>query len=954
MSSKSSTKTFRPTFFPRSRALRLDTAAPDRQAGRLVLRDGSRLALLAASESDVEDLDAFLRGLSDTERDDVGRSLGLEGDCASFARHVAQSGSSGRAFVARAQAEGDTDTDGEVWGFAAYRLSGPDEADDAQATGSETRIEATVTLAVDPNRRRLGLAGLLLERLMVLAAQHGVDRLVGLAHADNRALIELFRRDGFDLEQERQGEALRMTFSTRSLPQASGVADADDLGARVYAAASLHSLFHPRSVAVIGASRQAQSVGYRILDALVKSEFQGPVFPVNPKADFVGSIRAYPSVAAIGMQIDLAVVAVPARLVRRVVEECAEAGVRGLVVITAGFAEVGGDGREAQAALLDTVRAHGMRMVGPNCLGLLHTDPDVRLNASFAPLMPPPGTVALGSQSGALGIAIIALARRLGLGLSSFVSVGNKADVSGNDLLEYWEEDPRTQVVLFYLESFGNPRRFARIARRVGRSKPIVVVKAGRSSAGQRAASSHTAALTAADTAVDALFQQTGIVRADTLEEMFSIARALVDQPLPAGRRVAVVTNAGGPGILCTDALEAAGLRVEALSDATQASLREFLPAEASAGNPVDMIASADPEQYRKATEILLADDDVDALVVIYTPAGLWSTGDIGRAVSEGMVAARGRGAARKPVLASIVGDEDVTYRLEGPRLEGAQLEEGSEHETIPVFAFPEEMGRTLGKIARYAEWRRADPGVFPEPSGQDLERAREICRNALERHGEGWLAIDQALAVLRAAGLTLAPGGVATSADEAAEIADGVGYPVVVKLASRTLVHKTEHGGVALNLKDAAEVRRAYESMAAALAAEGLADAMEGALVQPMVAGSAEVMIGVDQDPVFGPLVAFGLGGIHVEILRDVQFRVAPLSDHDIHEMVRGIRGFRLLEGYRGHPAADVEALEDALLRISRLAEAVPEIASLDLNPLFAREPGQGYLVVDARIKVV
>lgn len=934
------TSTFRPTFFPRA-----DAAGPPRQVGRLILRDGSRLALLTASEDDVGDLDRFLGRLSDTERDDVARSLGFApSDDEDFARVVASSGDEGRAFVARIQAEsGSAEGSGpgdEIWGFAAYRLSLSDgNSDDDSAT------EATVTLAVAPDRRRLGLAGLLLERLMVLAAQHGVDRLVGIAHEDNTALVDLFRRDGFDVEKSRVGEALRMVFSTRALPKPRS-ADADDggasVGARVYAAASLHALFHPRSVAVVGASRETQSVGYRILEALVKSEFQGPVFPINPKADYVGSIRAYPSVAAVGMPVDLAVIAVPARLVQRVAEECAEAGVRGLVVITAGFAEMGHDGEVAQKQLLATVREHGMRMVGPNCLGLLHTDPEVRLNASFAPLMPPAGTVALGSQSGALGIAIIALARRLGLGLSSFVSVGNKADVSGNDLLEYWEEDPRTRVVLFYLESFGNPRRFARIARRVGRSKPIVVVKAGRSSAGQRAASSHTAALTAADTAVDALFRQTGIVRADTLEEMFSIARALVDQPLPSGRRVAVVTNAGGPGILCTDALEAAGLEVKPLSDATQSQLHEFLPAEASAGNPVDMIASADPEAYRRAVELVLADPEVDALVVIYTPAGLWTTDDVGRAVTEGIAAARRRDNRPKPVLASIVGDEAVTYRLEG-----------AGGETIPVFAFPEEMGRTLGKIARYAEWRRADPGVYPEPAGQDLGLARDICRRALDLHGEGWLAIDEALAVLDAAGLTLAPGGVATSAESAAQIATGVGFPVVVKLASRTLVHKTEHGGVALDLDDEKAVRDAYSAMAQRLAAEGHGDAMDGVLVQPMVEGSAEVMVGVDLDPVFGPLVAFGLGGIHVEILRDVQFRVAPLSDRDVQQMVRGIKGYRLLEGYRGHPAADVEALEDALLRISRLAEAVPEIASIDLNPLFALEPGRGYLVVDARIKV-
>ncbi|MDA8017377.1 MAG: GNAT family N-acetyltransferase [Thermoanaerobaculia bacterium] len=916
-----SDRTLRPTFLP-------DDGWGDRHSGRLVLRDGARLALRTMEAEDLYELERFLGRLNRTEQADVARSLGVEDAASRLAVLLTDSSPPGHAFVACTESAEESSPKGRIWGFAAYRLSQP--------------REAAVTLAVAPERRRRGLAGLLLERLMVLAAQHGVDRMVGTAHEDNIPLVELFQRDGFDVEEERDGPVLHLTFSTRAMPQPSGRTDFDDLSTRVYAAASLHSLFYPRSVAVMGASRKRSSVGYRILDALVKSEFQGPVFPVNPKADHVGSIRAYPTIAAIGASVDLAVIAVPARLVQRVVDECAAAGVHGLVVITAGFAEVGQQGREAQDRLLETVRRNGLRMVGPNCLGLLHTDPNVQLNASFAPLMPPPGTVALGSQSGALGIAIIALARRLGLGLSSFVSVGNKADVSGNDLLEYWEEDPRTQVVLFYLESFGNPRRFARIARRVGRSKPIVVVKAGRSRAGQRAASSHTAALTAADTAVDALFQQTGILRAETLEEMFSIARALVDQPLPGGRRVAVVTNAGGPGILCADAMEASGLEVAPLTDATQAKLREFLPAEASAGNPVDMIASADPEQYRKAVKILLADDQIDAVAVIYTPAGLWSTTEIGLAVSEGMAATRENGAPRKPVLASIVGDEAVTYRLEAPQ-----------DEAIPVFAFPEEMGRALGKIARYAEWRRDDPGVFPEPANQDLTRAREICRRALDDHGDGWLAIDQALAVFEAAGLDLAPGGLADSPDEAARLADEIGYPVAIKLASRKLVHKTEYGGVALDLEDTDGVRRAYERMTASLDAAGLRDAMDGVLVQPMVTGSAEVMIGVDQDPVFGPLVAFGLGGIHVEILRDVQFRVAPLSDRDAHEMVRGVKGYRLLQGYRGHPAADVEALKDALLRISRLAEAVPEIASLDLNPLFAREPGGGYLVVDARIRV-
>lgn len=706
--------------------------------------------------------------------------------------------------------------------------------------------------------------------------------------------------------------------------------------------ASLRPLFHPSSVAVVGASQNPLNLGHRILGALIRNDFNGPVYPVNLTASHVRSVRAYPSVVAIGEPVELAIIAVPATAVAAVVAECAEVGVRALVVISAGFAETGEEGRVRQEEMLRQVRGHNMRMVGPNCLGVMHTHPEVRLDASFAPLMPPAGSVAFCSQSGALGVAIIALARRLGLGLSSFVSVGNKADVSGNDLLEYWERDPLTRVVLFYLESFGDPRRFARLARRVGSVKPIVVLKAGRTVAGSRAASSHTAALTGADTAVEALFRQTGVIRADTFGEMFGLARALVDQPLPRGRRVAVVTNAGGPAILCVDALEASDLRVEPLSERVQEELRAFLPAAASVQNPVDMIAAADPPTYRRAVETVLTAEEVDALVVIYTPVGTYPTADYGRAVCEGVVAARSAGGAEKPVYASIVGDESDIFLLE---------EEGLER--LPVFRFPEEMARVLGKLADYADWRSSDPGTFPEFSDQRLNEARDICRGALEARGSGWLAVDEARKVMEAAGVTVAPGGLAASGAEAVRVADAVGYPVAVKLASTEIVHKTEIEGVLLGLEGPEEVREAFRRIARKLEEQGRREAMQGVLVQPMLTGTAEVMVGVEDDPVFGPLIAFGLGGIHVEILRDVAFRVSPLTDRDARDMVREIRGYRLLEGYRGYPAADVEALEEALLRISWLVESVPEIGEMDLNPIFALEPGEGYRVADVRIRV-
>ncbi len=878
-----------------------------REAGTFVLRDGNAIGLLRALPEDARLVQAFLGRLPDDERLEVERSLRLSGDAVEgFLRGV--TGGEGEAFLVR----GDEGPD--LLAFGGYRLL---PGGDAAALG----------LAVQADRRGLGIGALLLERVALLAALRGVRTLVGVAHVGNTALSELFRGGGFEAETTREGDYDTYRFDTR-------VPAPTDLGARIFATSSLRPVFRPRSVAVVGASRRHDSVGYRILVSLVRNGFEGPVYPVNPKSAHVGSIRAYPDLRAIGAPVDLVIIAVPAEHVPAVVEECAAVGARGLVVVTAGFAETGPAGKARQDALVDQVRRHGMRMIGPNCLGFISTDPEVRLNATFTDEMPPRGTVGLCSQSGALGVAIIALARRLGLGLSSFASVGNKADVSGNDLLEYWEEDPSTDVVMFYLESFGQPRKFARIARRVGRRKPIVAVKAGRSEAGRAAASSHTAALAAAETAVDALFRQTGIIRADTLQEMFGIARALTKQPLPRGRRVAVVTNSGGPAILCTDALEAAGLRVEALGDETRAALARFLPPEASTRNPVDMIASADPEAYRRAVERVLCADEVDALIVIYTPVGMYDTDAVRAAVALGVDAA---GAPHKPVFACVIGGDAETYAIETPR--------GT---VVPAYEFPEEMGRVLGKIAEYAEWRRADPGTFPEFPDQRLAEARRICREALEARGPGWLTAQEARAVLECAGLSLPPGGVATSADEAARIAAEVGFPVAVKLVSLAITHKTEHGGVVLNLRDADAVRAAFDDMRGRLG-----DAMQGALVQPMVKGAAEVMIGVEPDPVFGPLVAFGLGGIHVEILRDVVFRVSPLTDKDAREMVSGIRGFPLLQGYRGHPAADVPALREALLRVSSLVDAVPELGAIDMNPVMALEPGRGYRIIDARVAV-
>jgi acetyl coenzyme A synthetase (ADP forming)-like protein len=797
---------------------------------------------------------------------------------------------------------------------------------------------AEVAMAVDDGFHGKGLGTLLLERLALLAIGYGFTRLWAVTHPENLAMREVFRESGFTAHEAYEGDNMEVELSL--IPTAATVTHVETRE-RLATTASLRPFFHPQSVTIIGASRDPKSIGFRLLEALTTNQFRGSVYPVNPNATEIAGVRVYPSLRSVLGPIDLALIAVPRDKVLSVVDECAAKGVRALVVITAGFAEVGADGAALQKQLLEKVRQHGMRMIGPNCFGVLNTDPDVRLNGTFTSLFPSPGRVAMSSQSGALGIATLAGARRFHLGISSFVSVGNKADVSTNDLLQYWEEDPSTDVILLYLESFGNPRRFARIARRVSRRKPIIAVKAGRTKSGRRAAGSHTAALAASDVAVDALFHQSGVIRAETLEEMLALATGLAAQPLPSGRRVGIITNAGGPAILCTDACEAGGLAVPELSARTKSTLAAFLPAAAALNNPVDLIASAAPDQYRKAIETLLAADEIDTLIILYMSVTVVDTAGIAQGIQEGIVNGRKSGAKTKPVLIGWMaeGDSDRTFSFPA--------------ETVPTYSLPESPAFVLSKAAAYAEWQQQPGGMVPDFDDLELSTVRTICATTLSQRGTGWLTTEETRELLNAMRLPVQSGGVARTADEAVGLARKIGYPVAVKLASRQIVHKTEIGGVQLNLTDERAIRDAFESIRTRLVQTDQLEAMEGVLVQQMMTGGVEVMVGVTHDPLFGPLLAFGLGGIHVEILGDVQFRITPLTDRDATEMVRGIKGYRLLTGYRGHPAADVEAIEDVLLRISRLVEEIPEISELDLNPIFALPPGQGCRIVDARIRI-
>jgi acetyl coenzyme A synthetase (ADP forming)-like protein len=706
--------------------------------------------------------------------------------------------------------------------------------------------------------------------------------------------------------------------------------------------ASLDPLLRPRVVAVVGASRRPGTIGYELFRNVVASGFTGVVYPVNASGEPIQAVRSYRSVCDVPEEVDLAVLAVPAAGVLAVVDDCAAAGVKALVVVSAGFKEVGGAGAALEAELTRRVRAAGMRMVGPNCLGLVNLDPQVRLNATFSPALSPPGSVAFLSQSGALGVAILDYSRDLGLGLSSFVSIGNKADVSSNDLLEYWERDPLTDVVLMYLESFGNPRKFSAIARRLARVKPIVAVKSGRSKTGGRAASSHTGALAGVDTAVDALFAQAGVIRTDTIEDLFNTAMVLANQPLPRGPRVAILTNAGGPGILAADACEHRGLELPDLSPQVEAALRAHLPAEASARNPVDTTAGTPAAAYGEAARLMLADPAVDALIAIFVPPLVTSVDDIADQLS--VVA----GVGEKPVVACFMGAHGVLSGRESLR-----------QHRIPSFAFPEAAVQALARIVRYAEWRREPESEVPALDGIDRVRARDLVAAWLPGPAAAgpaearWLPPQVCAELLACYGIATAPSQLARSADEAVAAADALGYPVAVKLVSETLTHKADVGGVRLGLAGPGAVRDAYYAIEGALRSAGHLDAFAGALVQRMVPDGVEVIVGGTVDPALGPLLMFGLGGTYVELLEDVAFRLHPLTRRDAAEMVRSIRTFALLTGYRGQPAADVAAIEDTLLRLSQLLTDVPELVELDVNPLKVRAPGRGAIAVDARMRV-
>ena len=788
----------------------------------------------------------------------------------------------------------------------------------------EPTRDAEVAFVVSDRWQGSGVGSLLLEHLAARARAEGLQRFVAETLSENRRMLQVFAASGLVANRSWEHGVAHLVMSLDLSPEAAEVIETRE---HVSEARSIERLLRPASVAVFGAGTRSGSVGHEIVRSLQRVGFNGPIYPINPRGDAVEGLVGYADIRDVPTTVDLAVVAIGADKVVSIVPACAAKGVHGLVVVSGGFAELGPEGVIRQRELAAAVRLHGMRLIGPNCVGVVNTDRAVRLDASFGAVKPPAGRVSLASQSGAVGIAVLDAAARAGIGISSFVSLGNKADVSGNDLLQFWEEDERTDVILLYLESFGNPSKFARLAKRIGHDKPIIAVKSGRTSAGRRAASSHTAAMAADDAAVDALLHHCGVVRVDTIDALLDTALVVAHQPLPHGGRVCIIGNSGGPGIMAADACSGSGLVLAELSRETQDALRPQLPPSASVANPVDLLGDAGPKTYASAIDLVLADPAVDAAVVIHAPTLVADADEVAAAIADASIQA-------KPVIAVIVGRDR------------GLLQSAGGHAT-PLFGAVEPAIAALGHVVTYAQWR-ARPREVPPSRDVDLEGARRTIASALEREPEGgWLSAEDIASLFVAYRIPMIESEIAGDVAAARAAATRLGYPVALKAQGPAVLHKTEIGGVALGLDSEKAVQTAWAEMKARAG-----EAMTSGLVQRMAGTGVELIAGVVRDETFGPLVLFGMGGTMAELVGDRTVRVAPLSDSEAADAVRSLRCTPLLTGYRGSAPVDLDALEDLLVRLGLLARDIPEIAELDLNPVIA-SPSR-VVAVDARVRIV
>nr|WP_228045944.1 GNAT family N-acetyltransferase [Saccharopolyspora sp. HNM0983] len=786
--------------------------------------------------------------------------------------------------------------------------------DDIVAVGRYDRLgeqrSAEVAFVVEDQHQGRGLGSILLEHLAAAARECGLRRFVAEVLAENSGMVRIFRDAGYQVSRAMEEGVVHLEFDIDPTEQSVAVAHAREQAAE---ARSVHNLLRPGSVAVIGASTDHAKIGHAVLTNLLTADFTGPVYPVNPEHRSVRGVRAYRSVLDIPDDVALAVVAIPAASIDEVLDACLAKGVKTLVIVSSGFSETGIEGREVERVMVRAARVHGMRVVGPNALGVINTDPEYRLNASLAPQLPEQGRTGFFCQSGALGVAILDTATQRGLGLSTFVSAGNRADVSGNDLLQYWQTDPATDVVLLYLESFGNPRKFARLARRLARTKPVVVVKSGRNAVRPGLAAT---SVQIDETSVQALFEQSGVIRVESVAQMFDTALLLAHQPLPAGDRIAIVGNSSALGMIAADVAQAQGLRL--------------------IDEPVDVGAAAGPEEFADAVREAALRSDVDALVTVFVPPVAVPGAAYARALREALQEA---GRTRSvPVVTTFLAAEGVPDELAVPGPDGT-AGKGS----VPSYPSPERAVLALARASRYATWRAAPQGHFVRPAGVDEARAQDMVHQWLEAGAER-LTDEQAVRLLGCYGIELLDFRKVHDAEDAVRAAEEIGFPVAVKSVSDRLRHRSDLAGVRLDLTGPDAVRDAYQDVVRT------ADVPD-AYIQRMGDRGTSCVIDLLDDPSFGTLVSFGLSGVASELLGDKAFRALPLSDVDVAALVRAPRAAPLLSGYRGDRPADLTALEDLVLRVATLAEDLPEVRELVLEPVMAGP--DGVQVAGARVGI-
>lgn len=696
----------------------------------------------------------------------------------------------------------------------------------------------------------------------------------------------------------------------------------------------LNKIMKPKSIAVIGASTKPKTIGSEIMQRLRDYKFNGKIYPVNPKGGMIEGFQAYTSIEEVPGEVDLAVIVVNAKFVLDTIDQCHRKGIKGLCIITAGFKETGKEGAEVEKQLLNKVREYGMRCVGPNCLGVLNTNPEIMMDATFAESLPVRGDIGFVSQSGALGGGILNILKDLNLGFAQFVSIGNQADINAETMLEYWENDDDVKQILLYMESIQNPANFRKLAERITKKKPILALKAGRSAAGASAASSHTGSLAGADKAAAALLAQSGVIREFSLKNLFANAKAFSNCPIPKGNRVAIITNSGGPGIMATDAICESGMEMAKIKDETKEALRSFLPSAASVKNPIDMIASAPIEHYTQTLETVIKDENVDMIMVIYLP--FLGLKDID--VAEALIKIKAQN-PEKPIVGVFMTTSDFFTKISNMDV------------NMPFYMYAEEAAEALCRLDQQRRWMEKPMGKAP-CFDVDREKVKKIIAKSIEE-GRDQLTTLESIDVLQAYGIRACKYGLATNIDEVVTLGNSIGYPVVMKMTSKTTSHKTDVGGVVVNIRSEEQLRNEYNALLRRLEEKGLIEGLEGVIIQEMVKGNREMVCGIATDPQYGPMMMFGLGGVFVEALKDVTFRIAPLTDIDAREMVQSVKAYKLLQGARGTKPAQIDQIEETLLRLSQLVNDFKFIDELDINPLLISEATGEGIAVDGRIKV-